>query len=322
MAKTKITALSTLADGSIANGDLIPIVDVDDFSQAGSGTTKKVTITSLATAVASAFSGDSPTFVNLNTTGTTTLGDASDATTINGTLAVGAITSSGALALGSNTITSGLINGQTISSTANFTGTLGVTGNATFDTNTFTINASTDQMLSRTSTAAINESTTQTGMAFNTNRLGDSVAGGLALTNNNYQLLLNRITATGEHVRFCYAGAETGSISTNGSATSYNTTSDYRLKENIVPMQDGLNNLIKIKPVNFNFIKDKNFKVDGFIAHEVNEVVPAAVTGLKDAVYEEDGQPRYQSLDNSKLIPLIVAAIQELSAKVTALEAK
>ena len=57
MAKTKISALTTLADGSIAIGDLIPIVDIDDFSQAASGTTKKVTITSLASAVATAFFG-------------------------------------------------------------------------------------------------------------------------------------------------------------------------------------------------------------------------------------------------------------------------
>ena len=84
MAKTKITALTELTDTNIAIGDLIPIVDISDTSQAASGTTKKVTITSLATAVASAFSGDSPTFVNLTTTGTTTLGDASgDAVTIN-----------------------------------------------------------------------------------------------------------------------------------------------------------------------------------------------------------------------------------------------
>ena len=96
MAKTKITALTELTDTNIAIGDLIPIVDISDTSQAASGTTKKVTITSLATAVASAFSGDSPTFVNLNTTGTTTLGDSGDATTVNGTLAVtGATTLTG-----------------------------------------------------------------------------------------------------------------------------------------------------------------------------------------------------------------------------------
>ena len=88
MAKTKITALTELTDTNIAIGDLIPIVDISDTSQAASGTTKKVTITSLATAVASAFSGDSPTFVNLTTTGTTTLGDSGDATTVNGTLGV------------------------------------------------------------------------------------------------------------------------------------------------------------------------------------------------------------------------------------------
>ena len=107
MAKTKITALTELTDTNIANGDLIPIVDIDDFSQAASGTTKKVTITSLATAVASAFSGDSPTFVNLNTTGTTTLGDSGDATTVNGTLGVtGATTLSSTLGVtGATTLT-------------------------------------------------------------------------------------------------------------------------------------------------------------------------------------------------------------------------
>ena len=108
MAKTKISALTTLADGSIAIGDLIPIVDIDDTSQAASGTTKKVTITSLASAVATAFSGDSPTFVNLTTTGTTTLGDSGDATTVNGTL--------------------------------------GVTGNATFDTNVLFVDAANDRV--------------------------------------------------------------------------------------------------------------------------------------------------------------------------------
>ena len=92
MAKTKITALTELTDTNIAIGDLIPIVDISDTSQAASGTTKKVTITSLASAVATAFSGDSPTFVNLTTTGTTTLGDSGDATTVNGTLGVTGVT--------------------------------------------------------------------------------------------------------------------------------------------------------------------------------------------------------------------------------------
>ena len=113
MAKTKITSLTELTDTNIAVGDLIPIVDVSDTSQASTGTTKKTTITSLATAVAAAFSGDNATFVNLNTTGTTTLGDSADATTVNGTLAV----------TGATTLSS----------------TLGVTGAATFSEDLYII---------------------------------------------------------------------------------------------------------------------------------------------------------------------------------------
>ena len=139
MAKTKITALTELTDTNIAIGDLIPIVDISDTSQAASGTTKKVTITSLATAVASAFSGDSPTFVNLNTTGTTTLGDSGDATTVNGTLGVtGAVTGTGKY---TNTIAGesfksvGVTNGATFLSCNNnqtslFAGINNSTGNA------------------------------------------------------------------------------------------------------------------------------------------------------------------------------------------------
>ena len=87
MAKTKISALTTLADGSIAIGDLIPIVDIDDFSQAASGTTKKVTITSLASAVATAFSSDAATFTNLTATGT--LG-VTGVSTLTGSVGIGA----------------------------------------------------------------------------------------------------------------------------------------------------------------------------------------------------------------------------------------
>ena len=139
MAKTKITALTELTDTNIAIGDLIPIVDISDTSQAASGTTKKVTITSLATAVASAFSGDSPTFVNLNTTGTTTLGDSADATTVNGTLGVtGATTLTGGLVFGTANVTDGdttpsvagknvfFINNSAPTTITNFTG--GVAG--------------------------------------------------------------------------------------------------------------------------------------------------------------------------------------------------
>ena len=112
-----------------------------------------------------------------------------------------------------------------------------------------------------------------------------------------------------------------GSIKTTGSATQFNTSSDYRLKENEVLISDGLARLEKLKPYRFNFKADKDKTVDGFFAHEVQEVVPEAISGEKDAV-DSDGNIDAQGIDHSKLVPLLVKAVQELTAKVEALEAK
>ena len=105
-------------------------------------------------------------------------------------------------------------------------------------------------------------------------------------------------------------------ILTDGSSTAYNTSSDYRLKENVDYTWDATTRLKQLKPARFNFIADDtNTLVDGFIAHEVSSVVPEAVSGDKDA--EE-----MQGIDQSKLVPLLVKTIQELEARITALEAK
>jgi hypothetical protein len=118
-----------------------------------------------------------------------------------------------------------------------------------------------------------------------------------------------------------------GTITTTGSGASttgvaYNTTSDYRLKTNIEPLTDALSRLRQIPAHRFNWIADENGpKVDGFLAHEAQAVVPESVTGTKDAV-DSDGKPIYQGIDQSKLVPLLVAAVQELAARVAALEAK
>lgn len=119
----------------------------------------------------------------------------------------------------------------------------------------------------------------------------------------------------------------TGSISTNGTTTSYNTTSDYRLKENVVPMTGALARIAALKPVSYTW-KSNNSAGEGFIAHELAEVMPDAVTGEKDAV-DADGNPVYQGIDTSFLVATLTAAIQEqqamieeLKAKVAALEAK
>jgi hypothetical protein len=116
-------------------------------------------------------------------------------------------------------------------------------------------------------------------------------------------------------------GAVTGTItSTGNNATQYNTSSDYRLKENVNYTWDATTRLKQLKPAQFNWISDEtNTAVDGFLAHEVSSVVPQAVTGEKDAVYE-DGEPKYQGIDHSVLVPLLVKTIQELEARIKTLE--
>jgi hypothetical protein len=136
-----------------------------------------------------------------------------------------------------------------------------------------------------------------------------------------------------------------GTIKTNGSATSFNTSSDYRLKENVDYDWDATTRLKQLKPARFNFIADDtNTLVDGFIAHEAATVVPECVSGAKDAMTtailytDEDDETQGdtptksvgdvktasvidpQGIDQSKLVPLLVKTIQELEARITALE--
>ena len=112
-----------------------------------------------------------------------------------------------------------------------------------------------------------------------------------------------------------------GTIATFSSSTQYNTTSDYRLKENIIPLSDSIIRLKKLKPSRFNFIEDPERIMDGFLAHEVQDIVPEAVNGEKDAV-DKNGNEVHQGIDQAKLVPLLVAAIQELEARVKELENK
>jgi hypothetical protein len=128
-------------------------------------------------------------------------------------------------------------------------------------------------------------------------------------------------TATQKHVLFFNPNGEVGSISTNASATAYTTSSDYRLKENIVPLTGASERVLQLKPSRFNFIADPDIQVDGFIAHEAQKVVPECVTGTKDEV-DEDGKPVYQGIDQSKLVPLLTAALQEALQKIEDLKAR
>ena len=145
-------------------------------------------------------------------------------------------------------------------------------------------------------------------------------------------------------------GATVGRISTTGTATSYVTSSDYRLKTDAQPMTGASDRVLALKPVNFAWIVDGS-RVDGFLAHEAQEVVPECVTGTKDAMrdeeyevtaaveatYDEDGNeltaavpavmgtrsvPDMQGIDQSKLVPLLTAALQEALTEISALKVR
>ena len=142
-------------------------------------------------------------------------------------------------------------------------------------------------------------------------------------------------------LEFLQGGLKKGSITYSSTGTSYNVTSDYRVKENVVAITDGIERLKQLKPSKFNFITDAEKVVDGFIAHEVQDVIPEAVTGEKDATEEYEVTPAeyddygnlvaeavmgtrdaYQQIDQAKIVPLLTAALQEAVSKIEALEAR
>ena len=156
--------------------------------------------------------------------------------------------------------------------------------------------------------------------------------------------------STGVFHRFLWAGATLGSITINGGATAYNTSSDYRLKTDAQPMVGASARVQALNPVNFEWIVDGT-RVDGFLAHEAQAVVPESVTGTKDAMmdeeyevtaaieatYDDDGNeitaavdavmgtrsvPDYQGIDQSKLVPLLTAALQEALTEIASLKTR
>jgi hypothetical protein len=128
-------------------------------------------------------------------------------------------------------------------------------------------------------------------------------------------------TSARTHIRFNNGNGNVGYILTDGSSTTYSTSSDYRLKENVVLLTGAIDRLQQIPVHRFNFIADPDKTVDGFLAHEAQEIVPECVTGEKDAV-DDDGNPVYQGIDQSKLVPLLTAALQEAIGRIETLEAE
>jgi hypothetical protein len=131
------------------------------------------------------------------------------------------------------------------------------------------------------------------------------------------QVVFNRESSTSSSVVLLFqnAGTTAGAISHTNTAATYATSSDYRLKENVAPITDAASRLLALNPVRFNFIADPDKTVDGFLAHEAQAVVPEAVTG------EKDGE-EMQAIDQSKLVPLLTAALQDALKTIQALEAR
>jgi hypothetical protein len=166
------------------------------------------------------------------------------------------------------------------------------------------------------------DSAGRTGFGISPNAYGDN--GLITLNGTNYtRCIFSNIngTSSATHITFGNGNGIVGSITTSGSSTAFNTSSDYRLKENVVLLTGAIDRLQQIPVHRFNFLADPDKTVDGFLAHEAQEIVPECVTGEKDAV-DDDGNPVYQGIDQSKLVPLLTAALQEAIAKIETLEAK
>ena len=210
------------------------------------------------------------------------------------------------------------------------------------------INASSTTVASRGSRFAINQgNSTGFGIAIDNIRNDTASSGGILITNNETSGTFDALSFLNP------SNQEIGKINTSNSGTTYSTSSDYRLKENVVTDWDATSRLKQLKPSRFNFKTDKDTTQDGFLAHEVQSIVPEAITGEKDKtvdfgtikdkdgnvisenVFEtetkkDDGQTWtktktenvYQGIDHSKLVPLLTKALQEAVAKIETLEAK
>ena len=137
----------------------------------------------------------------------------------------------------------------------------------------------------------------------------------------NIPMIVERYSDNGTSIEFKRNNSVVGNINVTASTTNYATSSDYRLKENVVDLDGAITRVKQLAPKRFNFIVDADTTVDGFLAHEAATVVPEAVTGTHNEV-DDENNPVYQGIDQSKLVPLLTAALQEAIAKIETLETK
>jgi len=284
-------------------------------------------------------------FATTITLGNTAIQLGNTVTTLNNITLANVTISSGTSNLAATSISNGTSNVTVNSSGGNITlGTAGTTA-ITVDTSQnvgigatpnskLYIRAATDANLRVTDasgtlnlSAENNAGSAQVAMKFNGSQMmltsagklliGTTTVAGLGTTIGGTQgdnfWISNTSSSSGyNHLQFKINGTDVGVIQTSGSSTSYQTSSDYRLKENITPMTGALAKVAQLKPVTYKWKLDGS-DGQGFIAHELQEIVPDCVGGAKDAV-DADGNPKYQGIDTSFLVATLTAAIQELKA--------
>lgn len=335
MPTIKISDLTELT-ATPATNDVAVVVD------SSTNETKKITYTNLlknvssetVTATTSAtFSGATTTFAGGSVTFSgATVADGGSVTTvdINGGTIDGSVIGGTTAAAGSfSTLTYG---GTTLTATAAELNVLdGVTvstseinllsGMTTTATELSYVAGVTSAIQDQIDTKAPTASPQFSGVSlFNTGSQPAAGVDGVSIEGDaNPRMKMGFASNLGVFLQFYGSSAAVGSISTSGGSTTYSTTSDYRVKENISEMTGAVDRVKNLNPVRFNFI-GQDSAVDGFLAHEVQTIVPESVVGEKDAV-DDDGNPIYQGIDQSKLVPVLVSAIKELTARIEALEA-
>ena len=276
------------------------------------------------------------------TTGTVT--SVAGAGTVNGITLTGTVVSSGSLTLGGTlsgvnlttqvTGTLPIANGGTGSTsttycslTTNVTGTLPIAKGGTGATTLLAAGIPTltaNNAFTQGSFGATTSSGSTQALVVKPNASGGGARVGLLTQNNGTStgmVIYTDDTAT-RLSSYNYAGTEVGYITTNGSTCTLNNFSDYRLKENVVSFTNAATRVKQLLPKTFTWINNPTIGVaEGFLAHELQEVVPNAVHGTKDAV-DENNQPVYQGVDTTALIPLLTAALQEALTRIESLETR
>lgn len=338
---------STGASGTVSSVDVSggttglttsggPITTTGTITLAGtlavtSGGTGSTTSTGALTNLLPSQTGNSGKFLTTNGTATS-WGSAGTGTVTSVALSGGTtglsvsgtpITTSGTMTLAG---TLALANGGTGATTASGArSSLGLGTMATQNSNSITVTGGTMEGLSKIEIGTTSGTQTlsvlgdvgfsYSGDVFNVQNLNTGSTGSPIVCTTQ-----NTSGSTRNLIYFNNGSTSTGRITTDGTNTTYSTSSDYRLKENVVSMSDAIQKVKSLNPVTYNW-KSNGKTGQGFIAHELQSVVPDAVVGEKDAV-DENGKPIYQSIDTSFLVATLTAALKEALARIEALETK